>query len=236
MKLKILGLAILGSVSLSLSLSGCLMTREEIAGEEQKKAVQQQVSNLQKSHADAQSHYTELNEELRDLHGKIESLENRQTTVARDREKTQNLNDQQLAETNKKVLLLHEEIQKLENQVSFLSQELIKVSQVQATAASAPVSTGDKPKAGEKKADTFKLGEDAFNKKDWRNAILQYENYRKFYPKGRHVAVATYRIGLCFKELGMKDEAKTFFEEVISNYRDTALAKQAKDQLKKKRE
>jgi len=215
--------------------SGCLMTRDDIQEEEQKKVVQQQVTSLQKNNADVQSRTTELNEEIREIHGKTESLENKIQTQNKEREKVQNLTDQQLAETNKKVFALQEEVQKLSNQVGFLNQELVKISQAQAAAPMA--GAAESTKGGkEKKTEAFKNAEEAFAKKDWRNAILNYESYRKNYPKGKNFEMATFKIALCFKELGMKDEAKTFFEEVISSFPDTALAKQAKDQLKKKRE
>lgn len=203
------------------TLSGCLMTRNEIEEAEQRKVVQQQVSTLQKTNADSQSRFNELNEDLRSLNGRVETLENRLQQAQKDKEKTQLLNDQQLAETNKKVQLLQEEIQKLENQLASLSQELMK-----AASGAAPVISG-------KKEDVFQNGEEAYAKKEWRQAILNFQKYRESYPKGKKYPQATYKIGQAFLELGMKDEAKTFFEEVVSKFPDNDLAKQAKSRLKK---
>ena len=217
-----------------LGLSGCLMTRDDIQEEEQKKVVQQQVSNLQRGNADAQSRYSELTEEIRDLNGKNEILENKFQQLEKERSKSSADSSQQLTETNKKVAALQEELQKLQNQVGFVNQEMLKMSQAQAAAASAPQATSEKPSKGDKKTDYYKLGEENFAKKDWRNAVLQYENYRKHSPKGKSFPSATFKIGLCFRELGMKDDAKTFFEEVVSSFPESSLAKQAKDQLKKK--
>ena len=135
------------------------------------------------------------------------------------------LSDQQLAETNKKVQLLQEETQKLETQVAFLNQELVKVA-AGTNSASAAVTSG-------KKEDQFQNGEVAMSKKEWREAILHFQKYRELFPKGKRYPNATFKIGQAFYELGMKDEAKTFFEEVSTKYPDNPLAKQAKDRLKK---
>lgn len=206
-------------------LSGCLMTRDEIAETEQRKTVQQQVTTLQKNNADATSKYTEINEEIRELNGRIETLENKLQVSAKEKEKTQILTDQQLAETNKKVLALQEEVQKLENQITFLNQEMVKMS--------TPVPAAH-PVASDKKADLFKNGEEAFTKKDWKQAIQYYQKYREVFPTGKKYVIATYKIGYSFQELGMKEESETFFKDVISKFPDSNLAKLSKERLKKK--
>jgi len=214
-----------GIILISLMLSGCLVTRGELEEVEQRKVVQQQVSTLQKTNADSQTRFSEVNDELRNMNGRIEGLENRITVLQKEREKAQLLSDQQLAETNKKVLLLQEEAHKLENQVAFLNQELVKVA-AGTTTASAAMTSG-------KKEDQFQSGESSFSKKEWREAILHYQKYREAYPKGKRYPLATFKIGLAFYELGMRDEAKTFFEEIVSKFPENPLAKQAKDRLKK---
>jgi TolA-binding protein len=217
-------------------LSGCLMTREDVAEEEQKKAVQQQVTTLQKNTAEAQNRYSEVNDELRELHGKIEALDNRISTSNKDREKGQLATDQLIADTNKKNQALQEEVQKLETQVSFLNQELVKLSAAQQAGQTVQVGATVPQKGGDKKKDpqTFKFGEDLFAKKEWKEAILNYQKYRDAFPTGKNYPMATYKIGLSFQELGMKDEARTFFEDVVNRFPESSLAKQAKIHLKKK--
>jgi TolA-binding protein len=214
-------------------LSGCLMTREDVAEEEQKKNVQQQVTTLQKTTADTQNHYSEVNEEMRELSGKIEALDNRISNNNKEREKSLNSTDQLIADTNKKNQALQEEVQKLENQVSFLNQEMVKMSAAQQAAQSVQ-GAGTVDKKTKKDPNTFKYGEDLFNKKEWREAILNYQKYRDSYPTGKNYPMATYKIALAFQELGMKDEARTFFEDLTNRFPDSPLAKQAKIHLKKK--
>jgi TolA-binding protein len=201
--------------------TACLRTRSEIEEVEQRKAVQQQVSSLQKNTADSQARFNEFNEDIRSMNGRIETLENRIMVMTREREKNQAVQDQQLAENNKKIRLLQEEVQKLETQINFLKEEFTK----QPVAAPSR-STG-------KKVDYFQLGEDAMAKKEWKEAILNLQKYRDKSPNGKKYSTATYKIGQAFYELGMKEEAKTFFEEVVSKFPDSPFAKSAKDRLKK---
>ncbi|MBK9294536.1 MAG: tetratricopeptide repeat protein [Oligoflexia bacterium] len=42
------------------------------------------------------------------------------------------------------------------------------------------------------------------------------------------MAEATYKIGLCFTELGLKKDAKEFYKDVIEKYPKTSWAKKAK--------
>jgi len=209
-------------------LNGCLMTRDEISEDQERKNEQQQMSTLQKNTADQQARFADVNEDLRDLHGKVEANNNAIQSEIKLREKSQALTDQQVAESNKKVQALQEEVQKLENQVSFLNQELTKA------AANPPAAEKGKGEKGDKKVNYFTVGETQFAKKEWKDAILNFQKYRDSHPTGKRFALATYKIGLSFQELGMKDEARTFFEEVINKFPDSSLAKQAKDRLKKK--
>jgi TolA-binding protein len=224
--------AVLGlMVFSSLSLTACLMTRDEIADEEQRKAVQQQVSTLQKTSADEQSHYSEVTDDMRDLRGKVEVLDNRQNQQAKDLIAAQATQNQQLAETNKHITALQEEMQKLSNQVAYLTQEVVKLE----SAKPAPVAAAATPASGKAdKGEAFKAAEENFGKKNYKQAILDYQKYRDSFPNGKKFPQATYKIGLAFKELGMKDEARSFFEEVQTKFPDNPLAKLAKDQLKAK--
>ena len=54
------------------------------------------------------------------------------------------------------------------------------------------------------------------------------------YPNGKKYALATLKIGIAFQELGLKEDAKTFFDDVIAKNPNSPLAKQAKERLKKK--
>ena len=78
----------------------------------------------------------------------------------------------------------------------------------------------------------FQAAEAAFEKKAWKEAILDYEKYRKAFPKGKEFPAATYKIGVSFQELGMADEARAFYEEVIAKFPKGKDAKSAQARLK----
>ena len=215
--------------------SSCLMTRDDVSEETERKAVVQQVSTLQKDHADQKMRTTELNEELRSISGRLESLENRATVATHEREKYAASNDAQMAEAQKKINLLQDEVQKLQNQVASLSQDIVKLESHPGSSKTATVN--EKPADSDKgkgKVDHFALGDSSFKQKDYKQAIVEYQKYRDSFPSGKKFPAATFRIGVSFKELGMMDDAKTFFEEVQSKFPESPFAKMAKEQLKSK--
>jgi TolA-binding protein len=79
---------------------------------------------------------------------------------------------------------------------------------------------------------TYETAEANFQKKAWKDAIVEYQKYRDRNPKGRHYSESTYKIGVCFQELGMRDEAKSFYSEVIAKFPKTKSADKAKIRLK----
>jgi TolA-binding protein len=92
--------------------------------------------------------------------------------------------------------------------------------------AAAPAPSADSGQAqGAASAQTvFDQAEKLFKEKKWQQAILKYQEYRDRHPKGRNFAEATYKIGVCFQEIGMMKEARTFYEEVITRFPNTPQA------------
>ncbi len=123
---------------------------------------------------------------------------------------------------SKKIQILQEEIGKLNEQVATLN------SEVSALKAS---ESNEKADRGTKK-DYFEIADDHFSKKEWKKAIVSYQKFREANSKHKKFPEATYKIGICFQELGLKEEAKTFFDEVIAKYPNSAEAKKAKAHLK----
>lgn len=201
-------------------LPGCLKTRGEVREGDKKKTVQDQVITLQKSAADQGSRFTEIEDELRTMNGRLEVMENRlgqaQERQTGDAAKTQDL--------ERKVSLLQEEIVRLNGTIEALNQEM-NALKAGATAA-IPEPTGEKG--------AFDLAEDYFTKKEWRKAVLAFQKFRDQNPKSKRFPKATLRIGQSFQELGMKDDAKTFYEEVVAKFPKSEEAKQARNLLKKK--
>lgn len=206
-------------ISFLLVLTACesfgIKTRSEIREGEKKTEVVQKVT------ADLNNRMAENDAEIRALNGRIEVLENRIGQGNLDKEKSRKDSENQITDLTQKVSLLQEEISRLDNEIT-----LLKAAQGEAPAA---------PKASDSKAsNAFEAGEESFSKKEWKKAILNYQKFRDANPKNKKVPEATYKIGVCFQELGMKDEAKTFFDDVISRYPNSNEAKKARSRLKRK--
>lgn len=205
-----------------LTFVGCLKTREAVREAEQQKVVQEQVVTLQKSTANQETRFSDINEDIRNLSGRIEVVENKFNTSSGDSLEQARKNE----ELAQRVTILQEALTKLEAQVLAL--------QAEAGAAKTAAAKSGSGKS-DKKLSTFDLAENQFNDKNWKEAILSYQKYRDDNPKGKNFAEATYKTGVCFQELGMKDEARAFYEEVIAKSPNTAVAKRAKSRLSRLR-
>ncbi len=212
----------------SMTTFGCLKTRSEMKDTETRQAVQQQVVSLQKNTADSSNHFAELEEQIRALNGRTEVLENRLSMKGQETDREKKSLADQNAELYRKVNLLQESLGKMEQQISVLSTQMTVIeaqNQAQANSKSAPAAVTSRK-------NSFETAQDQFAQKEWKKAILNYEKYREESPKGKQIAEATFKIGVCFQELGLKDEAKTFFEEVVARFPKSEDSRRAKIRLK----
>ena len=213
---------ILFSLVLIVGLTGCLKTRTDVKETETKQVIAQQVTTLQKTNADTGNRIAELEQEVRELYGKIEVVENKISKINPESDKAMKSVSDSIVETNKKLAVYQEELLKQDTSIKQLAQEI-------------EVLKAEKTKAAEKsveKKDPHQLAEDFFKQSEWKKAIIQYQKYRDENPKGKKVADSTYKIAFCFSELGMKEEAKTFYEEVVSKFPGSPEAKKAKSKIK----
>lgn len=211
----------------TLTFSSCLRTRTEVKDTEQKQVMQQQVVNLQRTNADTNSRLSDIDEQLRDLSGKIDRVENKVAKVNPDNEKSiKSLIDMQ-SENTKKIALLQEEVSKQEGLIQSLNNEIQNLKTI---AANSLNSEKSQPEAVKK--NSFQSAEELFKQSEWKKAIIQYQKYRDENPKGKHLAESTYKMAVCFQELGMKDEAKAFYDEVNTKFPGTPESKKAKTRLK----
>lgn len=194
--------------------TACLKTRSELEGVELQRSNQAQITSAQQSKADSESKLYAMQDELRNIMGRLESLERKQT---------ENANK---GPTNEELI---EQMKIFEQNISSLK---LKIEELEAQ-LKAPAKLGGETAAvgGATKVAEWEQAEELFNKKEWKNAILKYQSYRDLYPKGPNYAMATYKIGVCFQELKMKDEAKAFYEEVLQKFPKSSTAKKAKFRL-----
>ncbi len=214
------------SVFLTLT-SGCLQTRSNLKEQEEKQVLRKQVVNLQQTTADVSSKFNEVDEDLRKTNGRIESLDARMTQIKDRAEKNDFALESKFKEQDTKFQAFREELQKMQA-------ELVEVKASNA-ALQAAMQAGASTNSGSGKSSEktpFDLGDSRFEQKAWREAIFAYEDYRKSYPKGKNFGAATYKIGVCFQELGMLDDAKPFYDEVISKFPKSKEADRARSRLK----
>ncbi len=206
---------------------GCLRTREDIKEVEVAKAMKDQVIALQKDHADSTSRLEELMEQNRQLNGRIEDLEQKLSKSSQAQGSGKEEMQKTLDDSKHHSELLQESIGKLENQVQALQEEIVSIRvKEKEKAAHAEDSKSDKKEA------LIDNAQADFQNKKWKEAILNFDQYREKNPKGKYFAEATYKTGVCFQELGMTDEAKVFYNEVIEKFPKTDVSKKANYRLK----
>jgi TolA-binding protein len=226
-------------------LSSCLKTRSEVGENEQsqvyskKNAANQSASESQLNQKQAAlAPIDERDDMIRTLNGRVENLENQITSLNKEKSSSTNQDSQ-------KIQLLQEALTKMEAQLQKLEAEQI---QKKATSDAIAASQGKleeravkstrresalRTKESEKNVNTYEVAQGFFASHDWKKAILNYQKYADDFPKGKEVADAKYKIGVCFQELGMKEESMAFFEEVIANYGKSDAGKKAKIRLAK---
>lgn len=208
---------------------GCLQTRSDVRAGEQGKVLQQQVSTLQKTNADVSNRFEEAIEQMRYLSGRVEVLENQVQQLKQESDSNRKANAELNQSQAQRISLFQETLAKMESEQEKQLAELAAVkSALQAEPAKNTAATQN-PKV----KNTYELGDILFAKKEYRQAILEYQKYREKFPKGKNVASATYKMGVSFQELGLKDDAKAFFEEVISKAPKSEEAKKSKARLQK---
>lgn len=80
----------------------------------------------------------------------------------------------------------------------------------------------------------YLIGESYFAEGQFQQAAAAFNDVRKKYPKSKTWAPgAILRLGMCFERLGLNDDAKLFYQNVVSKYPRHPAGKEAKRLLKK---
>lgn len=220
-------LALLSSVVL---LSGCLKTWDQLRGENQDSTPQRQTAQQQAQQAAEKAppagyKFEEVDEQMRQLNGRLDTLENQVSQIhnagTADKDNVNKLREAQ----DQKLLAYEEALKKLEAELLLLRQDVDRLKQPPPTKGAAPAATTPGRTA-------YDDGEELLAAKKWRESIVAYQKYRDTYPKGKQYADATYKMGVAFQELGMKDEARAFYEEVKEKFPSSKEAKKAIARMK----
>ena len=72
---------------------------------------------------------------------------------------------------------------------------------------------------------TFLRGDCYFRIKQYKKAIIETQSSRKSSRGSPHMPEALYKIGVSFEALGMKEDAKGFYQELVEKYPKSPEAK-----------
>jgi tol-pal system protein YbgF len=242
-------------VALSLTATGCLKTRAQLHGDgdvvddtTQRSADKTPGASQPVQDVVPQGGYAidEVKSEITRLEGRIEDLERSQKQAGETA--TQAGSDQQ-----KK---LEARVVELEQAQAQMIETIKKLESGAATAAAAPTpELFDKakaqydsgqydvaietfsaymksPKAPHQEDATFLRAEAYFAQKEYKKAIVDYSRFPEKFTKSKRMPAALLRIGESFDALGMHDDAKGFYGELVEKFAKSPEAKKARARLK----
>lgn len=234
--------------------TGCLTTRSQLReqnDDDSAKSAQQatpQPAKVQDVQPAGNYALDEIKGEMTRIQGRVEDLE---------RTQKQSNSDQAIATTKEEIKKLDGRILELEQAQQ---QMLEAIKKIQETPAAPPVAadpaemfeTGKdnfgasnyemaienfnsylkSPKAKHAEDATFLRAESHFALKQYKKAIVDYSKFPEKYTKSKFMPGALYKIGLCFDALGMKDDARGFYQELEEKFPKSAEAHKIRKQLK----
>jgi tol-pal system protein YbgF len=234
------------SVVMALSLSACLKTRAQLRDESSDDTVHEQraqAAQIQEVQPQGQYVIDELKSEITRLTGRIEDLERR--AKARDAEgATAGKEDlkkleTRIIETENAQSEMIKAIQKMQQTMPAPEQpELFEKAQNEQKNGNHQAAVDDftnylrNPKAKHAEEATYLRGESYFALKEYKKAIMDFSKFPEKYSKSKRMPSALFRIGNSFEALGMKDDAKGFYQELAEKFPKSSEAKKAKAKLK----
>lgn len=233
------------AVTMTLGFSGCLRTRaqmqEETSDAAQTRAVSAGVQDIQPQGSYA---VDELKSEVARLNGKIDDLERTQRDLKKDDPTKDELIkklETRVAELEQAQMQMIEALKKMQQEPekpkaspselfrnakdAFREKDYSRAIDL----FSAYLKTND-PNHPEEA--TYLIGEAHYAQKNYRSAIVDFSGFNEKFAKSRRVAASLYKIGQSFEALGMKDDAKPFYQELVERYPKSPEARAAKSKVK----
>lgn len=218
---KIISASICAVLTLSLSSCVTLKTRAGSSGKVRRAPKESPlVQSLRLQNADLKAKNLAYEEQFRLNSGKVEELE-----IINSR-----LNDsstKRLGEENQELQAYKESVSELLAEKKKLEAEIILLKEANKKALNEVASAKRTPKQH------LDVGDKLFDDKKWSEAAAEYQAFREKTKskKTNDYALATYKIGVCFQELGLKNEAKTFYKSVLKKHKGMKAAKFAQYRL-----
>ena len=197
-----------------LSLTACLQTRNKI-----KETAT--VTPAERERAQEAARYMDYEEQIRTLNGRIEELANTIQQMSEAKNHRDVEREEMKQEFDERLKTYAESIAKMEAEMAQLRSQ-----------SNAMVAGKQAAQNAKAQANPFANAEALFTQKKWREAIVSYQSYRDRYPDGSNYSEATYKMGVAFQELGMKDEAKAFYNEAVKKFPKSKAAEKSQYRLK----
>ncbi len=229
---------------LLISMTACLKTRSQLEREKtfNLRAVSQikdspdSINQQQRSQID--SRFYGIDRDFRELYGKIEVIEQQLSQLTKfleNKPPDSSGNSATIQAVEKRITTLEKALltidKKLNNPGKKSEKEPEEEPKQKTDTPQKKPPTKEKT-SGKTSKGPFTRAESFFDQGEFEEAIVQYDKYRKAYPKGRAYPQATFKMGLCFQKLKMDEDAKAFFRELIQRYPKNPLARKAQKILK----
>lgn len=178
------------------------------------------VMALRKQNADLKAKNLEYEEQFRLSTGKIEELQ----ILA---QRTQDKSQKRLGEENQQLRAYKDSVSELLIEKKKLEGQILLLKAANRQAKKEVKSAKMSAKEHLDKGDRY------FDNKKWSEAAAEYQAFRgkARSKKNEDYALATYKIGVCFQELGMEKEAKTFYKSVVKKHKKFKAVKYAEYRL-----
>ena len=190
-----------------MSMSGCLTTFTTREDRANSRGSTLPISEVRKQNAELTAKLMNYEEDSRIKDGRIEELE---------------VYIKQLEKQNKsEVKIIIEERDAYRESLTELNKERVGLLKKLALITEEYKEASKKLKwAGTSVKEMLKVGNKLFEDKKWIEAVSAYQSFREksSNKKSSEYAMVTYKIGVCFQELGLKAEAKTFYKSVVNGF------------------
>lgn len=223
-------------------MTGCLKTRAQLReeGEDHDGPRPVQVQPAQDVQPQGRYVIDEIKEEMTHIVGRVEDLERAQKEHGKvvSAEDYKKLEDKVVA-LEQSLNGVQETLKKLQESPALVNpNELYEKAKTQYSEkdyAAAAESFGSylrtsKPKHLEEA--TYLKAESYFHVKEYKKAIVEYSKFPEKFTKSSHMPDALYKIGQCFEALGMKEDARGFYQELAEKYPKSPEAKKVKKKVK----
>lgn len=243
---------------LALCLTGCLKTRSDLKKDAENPDSGYDTKVVAAQNEESQRVTEELRGEINRLNGRIDDLQKKNDALSKDSDK-RGEREAQLRDMESKIQELQASqaalIEALQKKEKDREERLQKEAKEKEVPKTEPADAYDTAKAAfkAKKYDDaidglnkylkfpkgkhtedalFLRGEALYAKEQYKKAILDYSSLQEKFPKSKNLPKALLKIGMSFEALGMKSDAKPFYQEILDKHAKSPEAKLAKAKLK----